>query len=221
MRRVLDPADDYPLDHFVVGDDGGLALDLDHVQLDVAVFLDDVIEARRASAGGHLDDARAILADAVTAYRGDAFEEDPYADWAWSVREEARNAYAEALHLLLATYRQDGDHSAALAVARQLLNLDPYDETGHRSCIELLAAGGRHGEAQRARAAYATRMGELGVTTAVLNPAFVNADRCSSVTVLAPVDSGWFSTASGSVTPARRAGRAAQRFRPPLRIARV
>jgi two-component SAPR family response regulator len=186
VRRVLDPADDYPLDHFVVGDDGGLALDLDHLQLDIAMFFDDVIEARRASAAGRIDDARSILAEAVTWYRGDAFEEDPYADWAWSVREEARNAYAEAMHLLLTTYRRDGDHMAALAVARQLLTLDPYDETAHRACIELLSVSGRHGEAQRARAAYATRMGELGVDTC--DDLYVHTDelRCSAVTRLAP-----------------------------------
>ena len=163
VRRVLDPARTAPLDHYVSGEDGALALDVGHVELDVVTFLDDVVDARRAVATGDQAAAETLLAAAVAAYRGDAFEEDPYAEWAWPVREEARAAYAEALHRLLGLQREAGAHDDALATARLVLSLDAYDEAAHRACVELLTGERRHGEAERARVAYAARMDELGV----------------------------------------------------------
>ena len=163
VRRVLDPARIAPLDHYVSGEDGALALDLAHVDLDVVTFLDDVVDARRAVASGDRDAAGTMLAAAVASYRGDAFEEDPYAEWAWPVREEARAAYAEALHRLLGLQREAGTHDDALATARLVLSLDAYDEAAHRACVELLTGELRHGEAERARVVYAARMDELGV----------------------------------------------------------
>ena len=49
----------------------------------------------------------------MASYRGDAFEDEPYAEWACSLCEQARNAYAEALHELLSVHRADGDEAAA------------------------------------------------------------------------------------------------------------
>ena len=166
VRRVLDPGRAHSVDHFVAGEDGALSLNLNHVELDVDAFLDHVTEARHAIAAGRLDEARTLLDVAVACYRGDAFEEEPYAEWASSLREEARNAYAEALHRLLSMCRDGGDDEGALVVARRLLALDPYDEAGHRSCVELLTARGQHGEAERARTVYASRMCELGLAPA-------------------------------------------------------
>ncbi len=163
VRRVLDPQRAHPLDHYIVGEDGALALDVNHVDVDLVAFLDDVAEARRAAAEGRLVHARDVLVATLSTYRGDAFEEEPYADWAWSIREETRIAYAEALHVLASIHRDEGDQASALAIARQLLSFDPYNETAHQSCVELLTAAGRHGEARRAVANYASRMRELGL----------------------------------------------------------
>ena len=164
LRRVLDPDRSHPIDHFVTVEDGSLTLDLDHVELDIAVFLDDVAEAQCAAGAGRTADARNLLHAAISAYRGDAFEEEPYADWASPLREEdaqrTRRSTPTAPH---AVQRRRRRVRGPLRQQRQLLNLDPYDEVAHHSCIDLLAASGRYGEARRARAAYTSRMAELGL----------------------------------------------------------
>lgn len=79
IRRALDPERLRPVQHHLVTEGDSVRLELAHLDIDLERFLRlaerDDDESRRAAA---------------RLYHGDAFSDEPYADWARHVREEAR-----------------------------------------------------------------------------------------------------------------------------------
>ncbi|MEV6549099.1 BTAD domain-containing putative transcriptional regulator [Streptomyces sp. NPDC051597] len=160
LRMVLDPERRLPQDHFIAADKHVIAIA--RLRVDVRDFLG---AARHALAladrpGG---DAHAALADAEQLYRGDVLEDEPYAEWAAALREEARAVHAELLARLATAAAERGDHHAEVHFRLRLLARDPYDEETHLALIALLAAAGRHGEARRRHLLYVERMEEIDV----------------------------------------------------------
>jgi len=166
LRAVLDPQRRFGADRFVLSAGGAVALDLDHVAVDLEAFL------REASAGlalrqeGRADEAHARLLAAEAVYAGDLLEEDIYEDWAVAAREEARDAYVRVARCVAADARAAGDHDGAVRFLLRVLERDAYDEEAHRALVATLADAGRHGEARRAFRAYRARMDEIGVEPA-------------------------------------------------------
>ncbi|GAA1773811.1 BTAD domain-containing putative transcriptional regulator [Luedemannella helvata] len=140
--------------------EGGVALDLTQVSVDVEEFLTDVGHGCRLYERGAPDDARAVLSAAVAGYAGDPFDDEPYADWAAPLRDQAREAYLRARRTLARIGRRTG---AALDHLLAILERDPYDEGAHRALVDTLVAAGRHGEARRAFDRYASAMRTIGV----------------------------------------------------------
>lgn len=153
-RLVLDPDR---------GDGHGIVTDSDHVRLDPTVVDVDVVrflaDARAGLAGGR----PALLASAETAYTGDFLEEDPYADWAAELREDARLTYLQVASALAGHAAAAGDHVATSRYCLRVLERDGYDETAHLALVRALAAAGSHGEARRRYRTYVSRMREIGV----------------------------------------------------------
>ncbi|MFF1482694.1 bacterial transcriptional activator domain-containing protein [Streptomyces sp. NPDC058301] len=132
------------------------------LRVDVRDFL---AAARHALAladrsGSH---AYAGLADAELLYRGDVLEDEPYAEWAVALREEAQAVHSELLARLATAAAERGDHHAEVPFRLRLLERDPYDEDTHLALIALLAGAGRHGEARRRHLLYVERMAEIDV----------------------------------------------------------
>ena len=100
---------------------------------------------------------------AESVYAGDFLEEDPYEDWAISLREEARAAYVACARCLASDAVAAGDHSAATGYLLRVLERDPYDEQAHLALVSALIAARRHGDARRAYRAYVARMIDVGV----------------------------------------------------------
>lgn len=80
IRRALDPEKQLPTQHHVVTEGDSIRLDLEHLDIDLERFLtlaqsQDAVEQRAA----------------IALYRGDAFAEEPYADWAVTIRDHARH----------------------------------------------------------------------------------------------------------------------------------
>jgi hypothetical protein len=90
------------------------------------------------------------MVEVDAAYRGDAFDDEPYEDWAHGLREEARAAWLRALRQLAALATRAGDHDQAVAALVRLLAADPFDEPAHRGLVTVLTAAGRYGEGRRA-----------------------------------------------------------------------
>ena len=69
--------------------------------------------------------------------------------WQAGLEESLRQQCAAALEKLIALRCQDHDLDGAAAWARAAVDLDPLEESGHRSLMNILAAAGRRGLALR------------------------------------------------------------------------
>ena len=166
VRSVLDPDKSYPAEYFVPADKGSIALDLDHLELDVEAFLTEAAAASRLSRGGDAAGARSRLEAAEALYGGDFLEEDPYEDWAVGLREEAQATYISIARSLAEAAAAEGDADGATRYYLRILERDPYDEGAHLGLVSALVAAGRHGEARRRYAFYAAKMEEISVEAA-------------------------------------------------------
>ncbi len=163
VRSVLDPDRRADQDHFIIADHSGVALELDHLCIDLELFLGEATHGFALQDRGRPDDARAVLAAAERQYTGDFMENDPYEDWSVAAREEARTTYIRTVRTLAELSRSAGLVDDTVHYLLKVIDKDRYDEAGHRELVETLAVAGRHGESRRAHARYVTAMHEIGV----------------------------------------------------------
>ncbi len=160
VRRTLDPERRLPAGELVIVSDDGIRLDRTSALLTVEVDAEVLLDLGRAAiASGDPEQLRTALAH----YAGPPFPEEPFASWAEPLRAEVLVVVAEVLRLLTTQARAAGQHRAAADHARQLLELDPLHETGHRELISSLRDLGAHGLATTATQAYREAMGTIGV----------------------------------------------------------
>ncbi|MFC5828706.1 BTAD domain-containing putative transcriptional regulator [Nonomuraea insulae] len=165
LRAVLDPGHEWPADEIVVSDEGALRLELAHVQVDVEIFMDLVAEAVRLDQAG-APEALERWAAAENSYGGEFCEEDPYADWAVGLREQARLAYVQAAARLATARTGEQRYDEAARYWLRLLERDHYDERAHLGLVRVLDLSGRRGDARRRYQLYAELMRELEVEPA-------------------------------------------------------
>jgi DNA-binding SARP family transcriptional activator len=163
LRGVLDPDHTYPAGHYVVSEDGMLRLDLAHVDIDVARLLTLVDSASRLDRAGRHAEALRHWRAAEAAYTGGFCEEDPYADWAVALREQARLAYVEAARKVAEAESAAGRHAQAGRYWLRLLEHEPYDEHAHLGLVRALDSDARRMDARRHYHRYTELMAELGV----------------------------------------------------------
>jgi DNA-binding SARP family transcriptional activator len=82
------------------------------------------------------------LQAAEAAYTGPFLPQWPYADWAAVSRAEVEEAYQAVTSDLAAAYAEVDQTTAAVALYRRLLVLDPERETWHRALMEIFIAEG-------------------------------------------------------------------------------
>jgi DNA-binding SARP family transcriptional activator len=165
-RAVLDPSKAHPGGWFLAADADTIGLDVDHVEVDVLRFLDLGARALAHRKDGPSPAALDSLDEAESAYVGDAFPEDPYEDWAVSLRERARATYTAVARTLADDAAAAGDTATAVRCYLRVLEHDAFDEGAHLGLVATQLAAGQQGEARRSYRAYCTRMDELGVEAA-------------------------------------------------------
>jgi ATP/maltotriose-dependent transcriptional regulator MalT/DNA-binding SARP family transcriptional activator len=166
VRSVLDPDKGHPAEWFVSADKSAIGLDLEHVELDVELFLAAAANATRLARNGDTSGARASREMAESLYGGDFLEEDPYEDWAVSLREEAQATYISIARTLAEDAATNGDADGATRFYLRILERDPFDEGAHLGLVAALVAAGRHGEARRRYGFYSSKMEEISVEAA-------------------------------------------------------
>jgi ATP/maltotriose-dependent transcriptional regulator MalT/DNA-binding SARP family transcriptional activator len=164
VRTVLDPDRRHPGDRFVTADKHVVALA--DVPVDVEEFLATAAAGLDRYARGERAEALPLLTAAEGAFAGDFLEDDPYEDWAVSLREEARAAYLAVARTLARAAAEAAEHDQAVRYHLRVLERDAYDEEAHLGLVATLVAAGRHGEARRRYRIYGEQMGELGVEAA-------------------------------------------------------
>lgn len=86
------------------------------------------------------------------------------APWVAEAQGRLRRVHVRALAVLADAWRDRGDHALAVAVARELVGLEPFREASHRSLIAAHLAAGDVAEAARAYATCRELLAtELGV----------------------------------------------------------
>lgn len=164
LRKVLDPERRFEADHFIAADRRAIRLRLEHVDLDLAAFLDAVQAAELAADAGDWIRAEQLVIEAQGCYVGDFLEEDRFEDWATECRDYVRSAALRAGQLRVDAARHRRDAAALARHLERFLELDPYDEPTWLALVEILRGRRRHGEALRQYRRYAGRMAELGIT---------------------------------------------------------
>lgn len=153
LRSVLDPEKSRESDHYVESGDDTIHLRLEHVTVDLELFMDGAVSANTIG----------DLKKAEDMYRGEFLIEDLYEDWAAPTREQARATYLRLLRRR-ADISQELHPAEAIEARLRILKIDPWDEMTHLDLIQVLETTGRHGEARRARMRYEEMMAEIGVT---------------------------------------------------------
>ena len=117
--------------------------------VDVAAVGANVYQAEGAMLRGEPRQAlpHALIASAIS--RRVFLPEDSGA-WVERKREELTEQRVRALELLAQALLADGDHARAASAATDVLDLDPYRETGHQLLMRAHAAAGNRAEALRA-----------------------------------------------------------------------
>jgi ATP/maltotriose-dependent transcriptional regulator MalT/DNA-binding SARP family transcriptional activator len=164
VRTVLDPERRHPSDRYVQADKH--VVGLAQLPVDVEEFLAAAAAGLARFARGAQAEALSLLAAAEAAFTGDFLEDDPYEDWAVTLREEARAVYLAVARTLARSAAKAGEHDLAVRYHLRVLERDAYDEEAHLGLVATLAAAGRHGEARRRYRIYGEQMGELGVEAA-------------------------------------------------------
>lgn len=108
------------------------------VWVDSDVFCDRVVTGWDLLRDGNVEQALALFEEAESLYRGDFFEEEPYADWCAVERERLREVYLEMLAGLAKCYTQTGHFMTASRVCRVALSSDPCRENFVRILMESL-----------------------------------------------------------------------------------
>ncbi len=166
IRRVLDPGRCHGSDYYVSGDRDSVALNLETVQVDLELFFEEAGRGRRLLRGGAGEQGLAALRSAEARYVGEFLDEEPYADWTVSVREEARALYMTVGEELARAAAESGDHDGAARLYLRLLERDPYNEPVHLWLVTAMLAGRRFGTARRLYGIYCSRMNELEIEPA-------------------------------------------------------
>jgi ATP/maltotriose-dependent transcriptional regulator MalT/DNA-binding SARP family transcriptional activator len=143
-RRVLDP----PGAERSTIESGGHSYRL-------AVGERDGVDAREFGGAAELalasdgEDRQSLLERARSLWGGEPLPEERYSDWATSYRERLIDRYIAVLTALGEIHGRAGEHPEAANLARELVDVDPLNEGGHRALMIAYARSGRTGHALR------------------------------------------------------------------------
>jgi len=130
----------------VLGDEGSLVVtprdlcwrDTKTCRVDVRVFDDERKAAMAAAAAGDDDGILVHAAAAIDAYRGELLP-GGYEDWLLDARSQLERQCVELCDLVCAARARTGDLTGAVQAARRRVRLQPLEEVGYRTLMELQA----------------------------------------------------------------------------------
>ena len=157
---------------FIVTVRGGYAINRRHVRIDADVFTEAARNGLSAAERGEDVLAAQLLEMAISVYRGDLLEDEPYAEWAMAERDRLRAMATDALRALSRINLARGDHATAVQHLDRLAEFDPFDTDVHRELFTVLLTSGRRSEAMRRYSTFRARLAKEFRT----EPGFVLAD---------------------------------------------
>ena len=143
---------------FIVTVRGGYAINRRHVRIDADVFTEAVRDGLGAVEQGETERAAQLLEVAMSLYRGDLLEDEPYAEWAMPERDRLRMMATQSLRAMSRIALGQGDQSTAIGHLDRLAEFEPFDSDVHRELLRVLLAAGRRSEAMRRYSTFRARL---------------------------------------------------------------
>lgn len=145
---------------FIVTVRGGYAINRRHVRIDADTFTEAVSTGLGASERGEADVATELLEFAISLYRGDLLEDEPYAEWAMPERDRLRAMATDTLRNLAQLSLVKGDHTGAAKHLERLAEFEPFDSDVHKELLRVMIAAGRRSDALRRYSTFRARLGK-------------------------------------------------------------
>jgi DNA-binding SARP family transcriptional activator len=145
---------------FIITVRGGYAINRRHVRIDADVFAQSARDGLNAAQRGDDDTAAELLEFAISFYRGDLLEDEPYSEWAMAERDRLRGLATDSLRALVRLALARGDHATAVKHLERLAEFEPFDTDVHRELLRVLLTVGRRSEAVRRYQTFRARLGK-------------------------------------------------------------
>jgi DNA-binding SARP family transcriptional activator len=145
---------------FIITVRGGYAINRRHVRIDADVFAQSARDGLNAVQRGEDDTAAELLEFAISFYRGDLLEDEPYSEWAMAERDRLRGMATDSLRALARLALSRGDHATAVKHLERLAEFEPFDTDVHRELLRVLLTVGRRSEAVRRYQTFRARLGK-------------------------------------------------------------
>jgi DNA-binding SARP family transcriptional activator len=143
---------------FVVTVRGGYAINRRSVRIDADVFTESVRDGLSAASRTQADVATELLELAMSLYRGDLLEDEPYAEWAMPERDRLRAMATDSLRTLAQITLSRADHATAARHLDRLAEFEPFDTDVHKELLRVMLAAGRRSEALRRYGTFRARL---------------------------------------------------------------
>jgi len=143
---------------FVVTVRGGYAINRRHVRIDADTFSEAVRDGLAAADRGESERGDQLLELAMSLYRGDLLEDEPYAEWAMPERDRLRAMATDGLRALTHIALERGDHATAVKHLDRLAEFEPFDSDIHKELLRVLLVSGRRSEALRRYSTFRARL---------------------------------------------------------------
>ena len=157
---------------FVVTVRGGYAINRRSVRIDADTFTEAARGGLDAAERGEDGVAAELLELAMSLYRGDLLEDEPYAEWAMAERDRLRELATNSVRTLARLALARSDRDAAVKQLGRLAEFEPFDSDVHRELLRVLLAAGRRSEARRRYSTFRARLAKEFET----EPGFTLAD---------------------------------------------
>ncbi len=124
-------------------------------QVDLLEFEDLTKKVRQhcQNAAETCEECKALLVRAAALYRDDFLvdfylpDSPEFNEWALTRRESSKRLMADILGQLINCYREKGDYKTGARYAKKLVDLEPWNESSHRTLMRLLSASGKRSAA--------------------------------------------------------------------------
>ena len=155
---------------------GGYAINRRRVRIDADTYCEAVRDGLAAADRDDAERAGELLEFAMSLYRGDLLEDEPYAEWAMPERDRLRAMATDSLRALTHIALERGDHATAVKHLDRLAEFEPFDSDIHKELLRVLLVAGRRSEARRRYSTFSARLSkEFGAS-----PGFALSDLAAS-----------------------------------------
>lgn len=143
---------------FIITVRGGYAINRRNVRIDADTLTEAARGGLDAANRGEDEVAAELLELAMSLYRGDLLEDEPYAEWAMAERDRLRALATRCVRTLAGLALARSDRSAAIGHLERLAEFEPFDSDVQRELLGALLAAGRRSEALRRYTTFRARL---------------------------------------------------------------